>query len=103
MINQRRTKSYITYNIPTVKPGEQVFELIYKNGKTEVNKTINNSLLILKYFSINNEDMLKKLDSNYESNKNKYDLNYFNLISYILDSKPYQVWEYEEQTKQTFM
>lgn len=98
-LTKEEQKVILPYNIPTVKPGEQVFELIYKNGKTEVNKTINNSLLILKYFSINKEDMLKKLDSNYESNKNKYDLNYFNLISYILDSKPYQVWEYEETNK----
>lgn len=84
------------FNIPTVKPGAEVFELIYKNGKTEINKTINNSLLTLKYFSINNEEELKKLDSNFETNKAKYDLNYYNLISYIIDSKPYQVWEYEE-------
>lgn len=95
-LTSEEQKILVPFNIPTVKPGTEVFELIYKNGKTEINKTINNSLLTLKYFSINNEEQLKKLDSNFETNKSKYDLNYYNLISYIIDSKPYQVWEYEE-------
>lgn len=76
-------------------PSKDTFKVIYLNEKTGVANDINNLLLVLKYFDIKDEESLKKLDTNFDSDKENMDLNYLNLIKYVLDKKPIQKWGFE--------
>ncbi|VEU70066.1 HinT-interacting membrane complex lipoprotein P60 [Mycoplasmopsis glycophila] len=74
---------------------EAQFIKLYQNLDTEVARETNKALLVYKYFQIENEESLKKLDgSNFNSNKLKYDTQNFNLIKYAVDKKLAQVWGY---------
>ncbi|RIV16273.1 HinT-interacting membrane complex lipoprotein P60 [Mycoplasmopsis gallopavonis] len=71
------------------------FKLLYVNKNTDVALETNKALLVYKYFLINNEADLTKIDSSsFNSNKAKYDLDYFNLVQYALSKKLVQAWGY---------
>ncbi|QGZ97389.1 hypothetical protein GE118_01095 [Mycoplasma sp. NEAQ87857] len=78
---------------------EDVFLALYNAKNSTLYRFINNVLLINKYFEINNKDQLEKINSTeFDKNKDKYDLNYFNLISYTLDKKYALLWEYKNDS-----
>lgn len=76
-------------------PTKDTFKVIYLNAKTGVANDINNLLLVLKYFDIKDDESLKKLDTTFDIDKENMDLNYLNLIKYVLDKKPIQKWGFE--------
>ncbi|QZE12114.1 HinT-interacting membrane complex lipoprotein P60 [Mycoplasma sp. Ms02] len=76
------------------QPNEEAFKVLYKNTKIDFRSSINQALLVKKYFELTKVDDLKKLDSSYDQNKDNYDADQYNLIKYVLDKKPIQKWEY---------
>ncbi|WP_426461413.1 HinT-interacting membrane complex lipoprotein P60 [Mycoplasma hafezii] len=71
------------------------FIALYNNEASQVANETNKILLTYKFFLINDEASLQKIDVNtYSKLKNKYDSKYYNLISYTLNKKLMQTWGY---------
>ncbi|VEU74733.1 Uncharacterised protein [Mycoplasmopsis citelli] len=80
-------------------PNLEQFKILFNKDKTDVAFNINKLLLVKKYFEINTENDLKIVNKDsYNTNKDKYDLNEFNLIDYVLKTKIAQLWSYSSDT-----
>ncbi|WLP85565.1 HinT-interacting membrane complex lipoprotein P60 [Mycoplasma seminis] len=76
---------------------EEQFIRLYSNKQTKVAFAVNKLLLVNKYFQISSLADLEKIDSSSTSlYKNKFQLNQFNLINYVINNKSVQLWKYED-------
>ncbi|VEU76343.1 HinT-interacting membrane complex lipoprotein P60 [Mycoplasmopsis columboralis] len=80
-------------------PNQEQFKVLYAQDKTQVAFEVNKLLLVKKYFEISSESDLQTVNKkNYDDNKDRYQLDQFNLIDYVLNTKIAQVWNYNSNT-----
>lgn len=77
---------------------KEQFEIIFNNNSTNIEQQVNKLILVLKYFQISSDEQLKKVNTSFETNKDNFQHDQFNLISYVLNKKVAQVWNYKSSS-----
>ncbi|QDF65149.1 HinT-interacting membrane complex lipoprotein P60 [Mycoplasma nasistruthionis] len=81
------------YKTPLTK---EQFTVLYNTEKTGVKLIVNKVLLVNKYFQINDKDKLLKTEASaFALYGDKFDLDDFNLISYVINKRLVQLWQYD--------
>lgn len=77
---------------------EEQFRIILNNSSTNIEQQVNKLILVLKYFQISSDEQLKTVNTSFETNKDNFQHDQFNLISYVLNKKIAQVWNYKSSS-----
>ncbi|QIW62066.1 HinT-interacting membrane complex lipoprotein P60 [Mycoplasmopsis gallinacea] len=77
---------------------KEQFKIIFNNNSTNIDQQVNKLILVLKYFQISSDEQLKKVNNSFETNKENFQHDQFNLISYVLNKKVAQVWNYKSSS-----
>lgn len=77
---------------------KEQFEIIFNNNSTNIDQQVNKLILVLKYFQISSDEQLKIVNTSFGTNKDNFQHDQFNLISYVLNKKVAQVWNYKSSS-----
>ncbi|WP_027333987.1 HinT-interacting membrane complex lipoprotein P60 [Mycoplasma elephantis] len=82
-------------------PNENIFKKYFKQKETKLAYEIKKMLIVFKYLTDQNEDNLKK-GNNIAVLDNMIDKTQYNLINYVLQSKPAYKWHIESNQNSNF-
>ncbi|MGP1451456.1 MAG: HinT-interacting membrane complex lipoprotein P60 [Metamycoplasmataceae bacterium] len=73
-------------------PTEEQFLTLWNTGQTKIRDEVEKFILVDKYLTLENVDQLKKIDKDYEKNSKEYVNKNYNLLKYVINKKPSQLW-----------
>ncbi|WP_435130183.1 HinT-interacting membrane complex lipoprotein P60 [Mycoplasma sp. 6243] len=96
LFNQNDLNLLQPQNITNNHPNMDQFKLLFKIDESDVRFNVLKNLLVATYFKINKKEELEKINkSDYDANKDNFDLNNFLLIDYLVKNQFVQLWQYK--------